>query len=328
MEKVYLLLRNNRQIGPLTIGELRQQNLQPSDLIWIEGESSAWCYPSELEALHQNKAPYSGFRSHSVVAPAPATVVPRPVASGKKPAPADEIELQAEALRKRALSYAPFKPGQYQKNASSREEGPVFYRTGDDRIDIVFHKREKSYAPAQLLAAAVITTLAVMVWNNRESLIPIRKAVESVAAKAATFETFIKQPEQQPATETVAIGRQQNEKQQVAAVAPVAEIPAFAAKPAVKKQPTNVVASAAPPIQNEPGIIQPAREEALATPEPVSAVTPREPDVIVMNQESEKPGTTLAEPEKKKTIGQAIKGLFKKKKRDEDRTPANAGQEG
>ncbi|MGZ3847343.1 MAG: GYF domain-containing protein, partial [Flavisolibacter sp.] len=49
MERVYLLLRNNQQTGPFTIGELLQQQLKSSDMIWIEGKSAAWTYLSELE---------------------------------------------------------------------------------------------------------------------------------------------------------------------------------------------------------------------------------------------------------------------------------------
>src|ERR1700750_961441 len=49
MDKVYLLLRNNQQTGPFTIGELLQQQLLPTDMLWIEGRSTAWAYLSELE---------------------------------------------------------------------------------------------------------------------------------------------------------------------------------------------------------------------------------------------------------------------------------------
>ena len=51
MERVYLLLRNNQQTGPFTIDELLQQQLRPSDMIWMEGKSAAWTYLSELELI-------------------------------------------------------------------------------------------------------------------------------------------------------------------------------------------------------------------------------------------------------------------------------------
>jgi hypothetical protein len=47
--KTYLLLRNNKQLGPHTLDELLNMGLKPHDLIWVEGKSGAWRYPSELD---------------------------------------------------------------------------------------------------------------------------------------------------------------------------------------------------------------------------------------------------------------------------------------
>ena len=57
MSKVYLLLRSNRQTGPFDLQELLQQNLKPFDLVWIEGRSFGWKYPSEIDTLK----PYLAF---------------------------------------------------------------------------------------------------------------------------------------------------------------------------------------------------------------------------------------------------------------------------
>jgi hypothetical protein len=51
MQKVYLLLRNNKQTGPYSLEELLQLNLKPFDLVWMEGRSAAWQYPSEIPSL-------------------------------------------------------------------------------------------------------------------------------------------------------------------------------------------------------------------------------------------------------------------------------------
>src|SRR5690349_9577132 len=51
MQKVYLLLRSNRQSGPYSLEELLQLNLKPFDLVWVEGRSAAWQYPFEIPAL-------------------------------------------------------------------------------------------------------------------------------------------------------------------------------------------------------------------------------------------------------------------------------------
>ncbi len=47
----YLLLRNNKQSGPFTLDDLRSMGLKAYDLLWIEGKSAAWRYPSEIEEL-------------------------------------------------------------------------------------------------------------------------------------------------------------------------------------------------------------------------------------------------------------------------------------
>ncbi|THU38031.1 DUF4339 domain-containing protein [Niastella caeni] len=47
----YLLLRDNKQTGPYTAEELAAKGLKPYDLVWHEGRSAAWRYPSEIEEL-------------------------------------------------------------------------------------------------------------------------------------------------------------------------------------------------------------------------------------------------------------------------------------
>ena len=47
----YLLLRNNKESGPYSLEGLIQLGLKPYDLVWIEGRSAAWRYPSEVEDL-------------------------------------------------------------------------------------------------------------------------------------------------------------------------------------------------------------------------------------------------------------------------------------
>ncbi|OQP62603.1 hypothetical protein A3860_28345 [Niastella vici] len=47
----YLLLRDNKQTGPYTAQQLAEKGLKPYDLVWHEGRSAAWRYPSEIEEL-------------------------------------------------------------------------------------------------------------------------------------------------------------------------------------------------------------------------------------------------------------------------------------
>ena len=47
----YLLLRNNKQSGPYSLQQLVSFGLKPYDLVWVEGKSAAWRYPSEVDGL-------------------------------------------------------------------------------------------------------------------------------------------------------------------------------------------------------------------------------------------------------------------------------------
>jgi hypothetical protein len=48
---MYLLLRDNKQSGPYSLDELKAKGLKAYDLVWVDGKSAAWRYPSELEEL-------------------------------------------------------------------------------------------------------------------------------------------------------------------------------------------------------------------------------------------------------------------------------------
>src|SRR6188474_2130847 len=52
----YLLLRSNKQSGPYSLQQLVNFGLKPYDLVWVEGKSAAWRYPSEVDLL-KNYAP-------------------------------------------------------------------------------------------------------------------------------------------------------------------------------------------------------------------------------------------------------------------------------
>lgn len=47
----YLLLRDNKQSGPYTVPELIEMGIKAYDLVWLEGKSAAWRYPSEVDEL-------------------------------------------------------------------------------------------------------------------------------------------------------------------------------------------------------------------------------------------------------------------------------------
>jgi hypothetical protein len=47
----YLLLRSNKKSGPYSLHDLVNFGLKPYDLVWVDGKSAAWRYPSEIEEL-------------------------------------------------------------------------------------------------------------------------------------------------------------------------------------------------------------------------------------------------------------------------------------
>jgi len=48
---MYLLLRDNKQSGPYSLDELKAKGLKAYDLVWVDGRSAAWRYPSEIEEM-------------------------------------------------------------------------------------------------------------------------------------------------------------------------------------------------------------------------------------------------------------------------------------
>jgi hypothetical protein len=62
----YLLLRNNKESGPYSLNDLVQLGLKPYDLVWVDGRSAAWRYPSEIAELKEyapvvEEQPYDRF---------------------------------------------------------------------------------------------------------------------------------------------------------------------------------------------------------------------------------------------------------------------------
>ena len=128
MQKVYLLLRNNQQMGPYTFEELLALHLKPFDLVWIEGKSHGWRYPNEVEALKPYVATTPGSQKPVEEREAPQEkprfeTTPRAAITSRKNVfvsmpfssnrqniakeNIDPIEQKAEELRKRADAYAP-----------------------------------------------------------------------------------------------------------------------------------------------------------------------------------------------------------------------------
>ena len=51
MHQLYRLLRNNKETGPYSLEELAGNDLSTTDLIWVEGKSTYWKNPHDIEEL-------------------------------------------------------------------------------------------------------------------------------------------------------------------------------------------------------------------------------------------------------------------------------------
>jgi hypothetical protein len=62
----YRLLRSNKESGPYSLNDLVALGLKPYDLVWVDGRSAAWRYPSEISELKEyapavEEQPYDRF---------------------------------------------------------------------------------------------------------------------------------------------------------------------------------------------------------------------------------------------------------------------------
>lgn len=97
MSKIYSLLRNNKQTGPYSLEELVQLQLKPFDLVWAEGKSAGWRYPSEIDALKPYLAE-AGSPEPEVQSLKPVVPSPKPVVEATQPlAVAEENKPEAVA---------------------------------------------------------------------------------------------------------------------------------------------------------------------------------------------------------------------------------------
>jgi len=176
MQKVYLLLRNNQQTGPYTFEELLQLQLKPHDLIWVEGKSYGWRYPTEVESLkpYIATADLSQKETEQIFPKTTETPIVRSANSKnvfvsmpenlKSKSPnndlsIDPIEQKAEELRRRAQSYMP-QPEEiktnYNRNLNDAEE---------DYTKWIYERKtkKKSGLPKKKMAVVGVGALILLV---------------------------------------------------------------------------------------------------------------------------------------------------------------------
>jgi len=289
MERVYLILRNNQQSGPFTIGELLQQHLLPSDMIWVEGRSTAWTYLSELELT-----PFISSQP----------------ASEKKPEPMgkDEIERKAEELRKKILSSP---PRSFNERKVEVETYASPFKKEDD-IDFVDHSKQKraqrSLVVGELaLTCVVVGIFVVGIYKGKAFLGQRENVPVSVATKLETRDEHTAQNKKLivPAQPTIQKDTTQRLDSSLIALA-------------MKQKPKHVVHPIdSDKIKINPVIADPAINDAERKDQGVKPPVAKPIEEIPLKKQTvvpqSKKDTIASQPEKKRSF---LGGLFRKRKKD------------
>ena len=314
MEKVYRLLRNNLETGPFTIEELRQQKLMSSDLVWVDGECRCWLSPTEFDQWQQSRKPGVQEKTTSPEPKANNTSIHQKTSFA--PSVNDQwyvseemqLERRAEELRTQVLTTAAScifdKPNR--STARIINSTPVLSEDMDD-IEIVYHRKENTITASHLIAACLIGLVCYGGWRNGWAPVKTRDDVVTSVALPYQPELPKASPVVQFSTELWASSNRQEGLTDVASVEgadAVDEVRKYkvAAKQIVQvSNAAKIEADSAP----EPVIV---KEQVL-----VETGTAMDSEMVSKTETAVNEQLKGEEPEKKKGIGQVIKGLFKKK---------------
>jgi hypothetical protein len=172
MQQVYLLLRHNKQTGPFRFDELMQQGLQSTDLVWVDGRSHAWLYPSEIPELRPLLARNAR-------------------AASRRKGRSDAIEERAEALRQQALSFHPRYLPNLQPMTPPAETDSLRAQRMED-IEFIDHRRRRS-ASVEILSVVLVGCLLAGGLYGSRSLI-LHKEAKTVATPLSEGRTVAAPP--------------------------------------------------------------------------------------------------------------------------------------
>lgn len=333
MKKAFFLLRDNKQLGPFTIDELLQHKLSNLDLIWVDGYSHTWCLPTELDLLKlsiaetatgtENKPSATGEKvnqsSNSVI-----------LKNKKKRKWADEdIETRAEEIRRRTLEYVATKNHITNTVITDKEIGS-FVKTPD--IDFVVHKKSKGIS-ANFVGASLVALMLVAGWYGKDKFFIAQNSdilnTQAVTPQVIPISSTIQMPPSQ--NESAAFSDEENLETVELVEEEKTSIPvnrSLEAKPVAVASMTDKgnkidesIKTDKPPVKEiEDQIVQPETKETPV----ISSKTDSSKSINIKSKEETKVEEETEESiEKKKTLGQAIKGIFKKKKKDKDTEEEN-----
>ncbi|HEU0111043.1 MAG TPA: hypothetical protein VFQ73_09215 [Flavisolibacter sp.] len=323
MQKVYLLLRNNRQTGPHSLEELLQLQLQPFDLIWVEGKSYGWAYPTEVESLKPFVATVNGSPNNAAASEDLTTndqrtgekkiFVSLPITGGASPVPdaspqaKDPIEKKAEELRRRAETYVP--PSFEQSGEIQTHYTRSINQVEEDYTSWMFKKRanKKKFVTGKTIAFAsiILIGLAGAWWLGRTDQPDyisdkplVQRNIVTMSAEAAKTNSngdFVVNPVNTTPLITI-----------------VKKVQPAISKP--KKQISQPKQNSEVSLPKESATIESQTEPANET------------ATIVIQEEKEGENEVAQKPQEKRTLRGLFNDLFKKKKnnkqKEQEETPS------
>jgi hypothetical protein len=173
MHKVYLLIRRNKQTGPYTLEELVQLGLQPFDLVWVEGKSAAWAYPSEITALQ----PY--LKKDDDATQKKEEREPRADRAGSEP---PKVQPESEPLKVGNEPAAPQRQSSHEAFMPSNSEKVPPAKAPSPKLVYVSHPKNKAPEPTPVkdeTPKVNIEQKAEELKRRAESYIPEKKSVEA-----------------------------------------------------------------------------------------------------------------------------------------------------
>jgi hypothetical protein len=337
MQKIYLLLRSNKQTGPYSLEELLQLNPKPFDLIWVEGRSAAWQYPFEVPALKpyvpetpQADVPFQPLPtevleqhfSEPEKTAGQKTEIPRKVfvsipKTYKTPEPPAQRKEQAKPMassyEQSYASYSEQKPAE--ENPVSTNYSRSLHEVEEEYTNWTYNQKTKKKTSVNTKDLVIAGLILAMIGGGyyvmsrpsvTTSILPAKKIEAQTIQQQETTEPNILEQVKQP-DETVL----QQEHMNITSNASQNETPVK--NPELKNRvsvPRNQTAKTAPPVQNS----MPVEKTVSNIPDDNMVVT-SEPERKQQPKEN-------ASTEKKKKFGDVIKGIFSKKDKKEE-SPKN-----
>lgn len=348
MQKVYLLLRDNRQTGPYSLDELLQLGLKPFDLIWVEGKSFGWSYPAEIEQLkpYAPKQPetvidspvnsrdhYTTFESARVEEKIPIaaskpdtkkifislpgnTLRQAATVAEQAPTASDALEQKAEELRKRAQAYAASKPQapapaletKLSRTLSDVEEDFTSW-VYTKKISTQKHSLKKYAKPLAAFVFLFASGFFVFKMITKPESPGIAKQQEPAIQKSVEAPAITETPaEKQDVSMEPALD------EQITTAIRTEEAPQQAKPKKAEKPASNIAKTAKASIPTVAGVPQKNESPAPVMDKEEAPVSTEKAEVVVTDQ-----------GEQKKTLGQKIDGFFGKlKTKREERKKAGA----